>query len=134
MIFSLLACVQNIQSPNLGDCAEYPTGSYDYGQVAIGTCLAGPSDMQFIDHDGDSKLLISNANPYLNFTTGSLLVLDWNAIDLSIPKQYVHEVAEDSIAINLSMRAMRLGEFISQAIQGELYKNLNQRQFLRFEN
>ena len=39
---------------------------------------------------------------------------------------------EDSIAINLSMRAMRLGEFVTSAIQGELYKNLNQRQFLRF--
>ena len=41
---------------------------------------------------------------------------------------------EDSIAINMSMKAMRLGEFITQAIHGRLFTHLNQRQFLRSDN
>ena len=41
---------------------------------------------------------------------------------------------EDSIAINFSMKTMRMGEFVTQAIQGCLYQHLNQRKFLRFES
>lgn len=41
---------------------------------------------------------------------------------------------EDSISINFSMKAMRMGEFVTQAIQGEIFKNLNQRQFLRYSS
>lgn len=41
---------------------------------------------------------------------------------------------EDSISINFSMRAMRTGDFVSQAIQGALFHHIDQRQFLKFEN
>ena len=34
------------------------------------------------------------------------------------------ESVGDSIAINLSMKAMRVGEFVTQALQGSLFKDL----------
>jgi len=40
----------------------------------------------------------------------------------------------DSISINFSMRSMRLGEFVTQAIQGSLFQSLAQRQFMHFNN
>lgn len=44
------------------------------------------------------------------------------------------ESEEDSISINLSSTGMRMGEFITQAIQGCLYRHLNQRKFIQFDS
>ena len=93
MLFFLFACVQDLTPPFLGECAEYPEGKFDYGQVGIGTCISGPSDLYFIENEGETKLLISNANPYLNFETGSILLLDWESIDFEKRTQYVHNLA-----------------------------------------
>ena len=86
MIFLfLISCVQDLTSPFLGDCAQYPEYTYDYGQVGIGTCLSGPADMMFVQNNGSTKLVVSNANPYLNFESGSVLLLDWDALSLDQP-------------------------------------------------
>jgi len=40
----------------------------------------------------------------------------------------------DSISINLSLKGMRMAEFVCSAIQGNLFQLLNQRQFLNFRD
>ena len=45
-------CIRQVGSgPFVGDCAEYPDGVYTYGQIGIGTCIAGPVDIEFIEKD-----------------------------------------------------------------------------------
>lgn len=80
MFFFILGCVQDINRPDLGECAQYPDGKYDFGQIDIGSCISGPTEFQFIGTGEDQTLLISNANPYLNFTGGSLLAIPWSEI------------------------------------------------------
>lgn len=72
-------CVEDAPLPDVGPCAVYPDGVYEYGQIGIGTCLAGPTDLAFLP-DGH-HLAISNANPWVDFTGGSFLVLDLDLLD-----------------------------------------------------
>lgn len=72
LLLLLSACVESAPPPDVGDCADYPAGVYEYGQIGIGSCLAGPADVAFV---GD-RLLVSNANPWGDFTGGSILSLD----------------------------------------------------------
>lgn len=74
-----LACVQSDPLPDVGACAEYPDGVYEYGQIGIGTCLAGPTSVTFLS-DGHT-IAVTNANPFLDFTGGSLLTLDLALLD-----------------------------------------------------
>ena len=39
------ACVRDGSLPNVGPCADYPEGVYEYGKIGIGSCLAGPTDL-----------------------------------------------------------------------------------------
>ena len=78
MISLLLAlgCLENRGSPNVGLCADYPDGTYDYGEIGIGSCVAGPLSMDWLgDH-----LVVTNANPYLDYTGGSVASYDVNAL------------------------------------------------------
>ncbi len=76
-----LACSSDgLHSPPLGDCAEIPEGSYTWGTVGIGTCLSGPTDARFFTADGRTWLGITNADPFRDFTGGSFLVLDADAL------------------------------------------------------
>lgn len=77
----LTGCIKNVEGPFLGTCADHPDGAYTFGEVGIGTCLAGPADVRFIEQDGSTWLVVSNADPYLNFTSGSVLLIDWDSID-----------------------------------------------------
>lgn len=79
LLLSYFACVVSAPLPDVGPCADYPEGVYEYGQIGIGTCLAGPAALQFLD-DGH-VLAVSNANPFLDFTGGSLLTLDLDKLD-----------------------------------------------------
>lgn len=96
----LFACSQDAPLPWVGDCAEYPKGVYDYGQIGIGSCLSGPTDLRFTDtEDGEPVLLVANSNPYQNFRGGSLLAIPWSSVDLGIEKNLVHEL--DAGSVNL---------------------------------
>ena len=96
MILSLLlACVREAPLPDLGDCAVYPDGIYDYGQIGIGTCLSGPTDMRWVG-DG-SVLAITNGNPWVDFTGGSLLTLDFDDIDLGVGSQDITKLAPHAL-------------------------------------
>ena len=78
----LMGCATDAPLPFVGDCAAYPDGVYNFGEIGIGTCLAGPSDLVFTDDaDGQPVLMVVNANPYKVFETGSLLSIPWSAID-----------------------------------------------------
>jgi len=75
----LLACTRQAPLPDVGDCAVYPDGVYEYGQIGIGTCLAGPTELHFVeDADGAPVLLVTNSNPYSLFTNGSLGAIPWS--------------------------------------------------------
>lgn len=77
--WSVFACIRPLSpGPDLGACAETPTGVFRYGEPGIGTCLAGPSELQFFGQDGGNFLAVVNTDPYRNFRSGSVLVLDWD--------------------------------------------------------
>ncbi len=76
----------------MGDCAAYPDGVYEYGQIGIGDCLSGPTSLAFVDPD-DPVLLVTNANPYAVFDGGSLLAIPWSEIDLSAGRNLVDELS-----------------------------------------
>jgi len=101
ILLALLAgCMQSSPLPDLGPCADYPDGVYEYGQVGIGTCVSGPTDLVFQEApDGSQVLVLTNSNPYLLFTGGSLLSIPWDAIDLDAGYQPVHEVSP--VAVDL---------------------------------
>jgi len=80
---ALCGCVQDKPlGPDLGACADAPDGAWTYGEAGIGTCLSGPADLRFVELGGSTRLLVSNADPYNNFASGSLLVIDWDQLDL----------------------------------------------------
>jgi predicted GH43/DUF377 family glycosyl hydrolase len=94
LLLSLYGCVVEAPLPYLGDCASYPEGIYEYGQIDIGTCLSGPTELRFAeDADGNRTLLVTNANPYLNFTGGSLLAIPWDEVDLTSGRNVISEMA-----------------------------------------
>ncbi|MEL6349839.1 MAG: hypothetical protein AAFV53_42445, partial [Myxococcota bacterium] len=98
---SLLAgCLRDAAPPNVGDCAEYPDGIYEFGQIGIGTCLSGPTDIVFRETpDGELTLLVSNANPYQLFTTGSLLAIPWDEVDLSMGRNVITDMNISGLAL-----------------------------------
>lgn len=82
MLATSSGCVRSLDRPFVGDCAVYPDGVFTFGEIDIGTCLAGPVDLQFFERDGRTWLLVSNADPFYNFDSGSLLLVDWASVDL----------------------------------------------------
>ena len=100
------ACVRPMSRPDLGECASPPDGAYTYGQIDIGTCLAGPNTLRFQGDPSDPILLVTNANPYLSFTGGSLLAIPWNNIDLGDGRNIVSDL--DPHALDLSDFAIGL--------------------------
>lgn len=79
---ALAGCLRDVGSgPELGDCADVPDGSYTYGEAGIGTCVSGPTDIRFAELGGKTYLIVANGDPYLNFATGSVLLIDWDSVD-----------------------------------------------------
>lgn len=108
ILLALLAgCMQSKPLPDMGDCAEYPEGTYEYGQIGIGTCLAGPVELEFAEAlDGSEVLLVTNANPYRLFTGGSLLSIPWEGVDLEAGYQSMSSL--DAAALELPSFASAL--------------------------
>ena len=88
------------RGPDLGACAEVPDGVYSWGDVGIGSCIAGPTDVRFVTQDGTTYLAVSNADPYRSFRTGSVLLVDYDAVRLDVPKNYLHELPTYALAID----------------------------------
>ncbi|MFZ5481204.1 MAG: hypothetical protein ACOZNI_30880 [Myxococcota bacterium] len=81
--------------PDLGPCADYPEGVYEYGEIGIGTCLAGPADLALLGDDG--VLAVSNANPWLDFTGGSVTFLDLSKLDEGSGRNLVSDLAIEAL-------------------------------------
>lgn len=89
----LTGCIREAPLPDLGDCAKPPEGIYEYGEIGIGTCIAGPTELAIVEDDaGGWTLLATNANPYQLFTGGSLLAIPWDNIDLSSGRNIVSDL------------------------------------------
>ena len=72
---------------------------YTWGQIGIGTCLAGPTDLSFIEQDGRTFLAVTNANPYVDFENGSLLLIDWSSVDPTRDRNYMHELRASALMV-----------------------------------
>ncbi len=95
-----VACKQDAPLPYVGQCAKYPDGVYEYGEIGIGTCIAGPTEVQFTDDEnGQPILLVTNANTYQNFTGGSLLAIPWSGIQLDQHRNVVHETGAGAVSL-----------------------------------
>jgi len=96
-------CIVHEPLPFLGECADTEgLDVYEYGQVGIGTCLGGPSDLKvLVDPDDPDAyhLLIVNSNFESNFADGSLLAIPGSGIDLHRETNYLHEVGARAISL-----------------------------------
>lgn len=95
----LSACVRTVgPGPDVGDCAVYPEGTWTFGEIGIGTCLAGPTDvLVFTGNDGVERVAVANADPYLTFTGGSVLVFRTDGIDATVAEQTLADVGAVAI-------------------------------------
>jgi predicted GH43/DUF377 family glycosyl hydrolase len=93
----LAGCLVQQGSPYVGSCAVYPDGVYEYGQIGIGTCLATPADLRFLERDGQLVLAVSNANAFRDFTGGSVSFIDWSSVDLGASRNIVGDLSASSV-------------------------------------
>jgi len=82
-------CVVDAPSPDLGPCSIPPVDriAYEFGEIAIGTCLASPSDMRVRPdptNPDNHFLFIANSNARSNFSGSSVLSIDGASIDAAI--------------------------------------------------
>lgn len=97
ILLIVLGCITTDPLPFVGNCADYPEGVYAPGQIGIGTCLAGPSALTLLD-DGH-VLAVTNANPFLDFTGGSLLTLDLDLLDEAEGRTLVDDLAPEAVSL-----------------------------------
>ncbi len=103
----MAGCIEPIATPDLGPCADAPDGTYTYGEVGIGTCLAGPADVRFFQADGATWLGVVNADPYRNFASGSLLLVDWDSVDFGSRRNTMDQL--DAVALPMDAYVGGLG-------------------------
>ena len=99
-LLALSGCIEDVPPPRVGECAEHPSGIYDYGEIGIGTCLSGPVSLTW-SPDG-SHVLVSNANPFVDFTGGSISSIDFEAAlagaaDADDARVLTHDVSPSAI-------------------------------------
>jgi len=99
-------CIRVDDLPDVGLCASYPSETYEYGQIGIGTCLAGPNSLRFAGDTTEPTLLVTNANPFKVFSGGSLLAVPWSAVEVDDPSNEVDTL--DPAALTLPNFAMGL--------------------------
>ncbi|GDX81907.1 hypothetical protein LBMAG42_37180 [Deltaproteobacteria bacterium] len=97
IFFIAVACVETDPLPDVGACAVYPDGVYEYGQIGIGTCLAGPSALTFLD--GGNVLAVTNTNPFLDFTGGSVVSVDLTQLDETAGRNLVTDLAPSAVGL-----------------------------------
>ena len=127
MLLALIfSCIQDISSPYLGECAVYPKGRYDYGQIGIGDCISGPTELQFMtDSDGDWHLLLTNSNPYLSFDGGSLMSIPYANINLDTGKNIVTDLDVNTFPLPSFAGPISLAKNNELALVGVRYSGDN---------
>ena len=101
LLFALLsACVRPAPLPEVGDCANYPDGVYEFGEIGIGTCLAGPVEAHFLtDGAGELALVVVNSNAHRVFSGGSVLSLPWAEVEAASGDVAVHTLSPASLPL-----------------------------------
>lgn len=99
MLVLLVGCVETDAGPRVGECAVYPDTQYGFGDIGIGSCLAAPADLAFVEREGSPWLAIANADAFRTFSGGSVLMLDWAAIEERLGERdvLVHELPSFTI-------------------------------------
>ncbi len=92
-------CLVDSSPPFVGSCAEYPEGVYEYGQIGIGTCLATPADLRFVQRDDALYLAVSNANAFRDFASGSVTFIDWASLDLGSERNLVGDLNAHAVEL-----------------------------------
>ncbi|MEQ1500785.1 MAG: hypothetical protein ABMB14_01075 [Myxococcota bacterium] len=97
-VVGLVGCIEDTaRGPDLGACAVLPDGVYGYGEAGIGSCLAGPADLSFFQQDGGTFLAVTNADPFREFRSGSVLVIDWDALVTQLGVDPPDEIPMDQV-------------------------------------
>lgn len=96
----LAGCLRPSEPPWVGECAVYPEGSYQFGDIGIGTCLSAPADLQFVDGGSGPWLAVSNSNAFRDFTGGSVLFIDWSSVDLDNERNLVSELVAHAVGVD----------------------------------
>lgn len=134
----ITGCVREAPLPDAGACALTPEeGTYAWGEIGIGTCLAGPSDLQIWGDPHDPEryhVAVVNSNFEANFSSGSLVLIPGDGIDLSRPTNYMHEVGASSIDLptfpaRVALDADRRAAFVSVRSAAGIDGNLTDRVF-----
>ncbi len=82
LLLFAFSCISDAPRPFVGDCADYPDGTYDYGQIGVGSCLAGPVDLRWFESGGETWLAVTNSNPFLDFASSSVATLPLGGLPL----------------------------------------------------
>lgn len=93
-------CLESLSPPTVGECAVYPKGVYDYGEIGIGSCLAGPIGLEWVEDPlapGRYNLLVANANPMMDFTGGNLVSIDIDAVPRDGSRTLISDVARSHL-------------------------------------
>lgn len=98
-LFTLGGCRVEDPMPFMGECAKYPNTFYDYGEIGVGTCLSGPVALEWLDDGAAGHLLVANANPFLDYTGGSVLSLDMARVPLDGGTTLSHEAADSALSM-----------------------------------
>ena len=121
---TFVACIQPLETPWVGDCAGYPEGLYDYGDLEIGTCLSGPVGLSVLPGEGNNyRLLVVNANPNLLFRSGSVLEISGAALESAIDAGETSVLVQDVAADNLVIRSFSGPLSVDQERQVAFYGN-----------
>lgn len=110
LLVALLACVRTSPRPDPGDCAVPPDGAYTWGEIGLGTCLSGPAKLQFAGSDDDPVLLVTNADPYYQFTGGSLLAIPWSALDVDAGRNVVTDLGAAAVDLPHFVAGLSVGD------------------------
>lgn len=97
MLLANAGCIESRPLPNVGDCADYPEGIYEYGEIGIGRCLSAPADIIPLEQDG--QFAVVNANAWSDYTGGSVSVIDLANIDESLGRQTMTDIGATAVGL-----------------------------------
>ena len=68
--------------------------------MGIGTCIVTPTDLRIMEQGEDWTIVVSNANAFRDFTSASVLSIDWSTISLSDSTNLVSDLGAESFPMD----------------------------------
>ncbi len=87
-LIAVTGCIQDRTELDFGSCAR----DEGNGLPGIGTCIAGPVAIDFLERDGETWVVVANSDPYRNFTGGSVLFVPMAGVDLGKPINHMGNI------------------------------------------